>query len=140
MAAKQARAGHSTISRECCGSFTATSSLPGDEWVGGVLSFGEGDDAPAITVTMRDERCSMVNLDPDSASPAPEVMKAIVRANQNLRGNLWRGYSHRSTGGWTDRTPKCGHHLSEWGIGDVRSRSAGDERNSDPDADRSAQI
>ncbi len=32
-----------------------------DEWLGGVLSFGEGDDAPAIAVTMRDERCSMVN-------------------------------------------------------------------------------
>ena len=57
-----------------------------DEWLGGVLSFGEGDDAPAITVTMRDERCSMVNLDPDSASPAPEVMKAVVRANQNNAG------------------------------------------------------
>jgi len=57
-----------------------------DEWVGGVLSFGEGDDAPAITVTMRDVRCSMVNLDPDSASPAPEVLKAVVRANQNNAG------------------------------------------------------
>jgi len=57
-----------------------------DTWVGGVLSFGEGDDAPAIAVTMRDERCSMVNLDPDSAKPAPEVMKAIVRANQNNAG------------------------------------------------------
>jgi uncharacterized protein len=57
-----------------------------DEWLGGVLSFGEGHDAPAINVTMRDERCSMVNLDPDSASPAPEVMKAVVRANQNNAG------------------------------------------------------
>jgi MOSC domain-containing protein len=57
-----------------------------DEWVGGVLSFGEGDDAPAITVTMRDVRCSMVNLDPDSARPAPEVLKAVVRANQNNAG------------------------------------------------------
>ena len=57
-----------------------------DEWLGGVLSFGEGDDAPAINVTMRDERCSMVNLDPDTASPAPEVMKAVVRANQNNAG------------------------------------------------------
>jgi uncharacterized protein YcbX len=57
-----------------------------DEWVGGVLSFGEGDDAPAITVTMRDVRCSMVNLDPDSASPAPEVLKAVVRAHQNTAG------------------------------------------------------
>jgi uncharacterized protein YcbX len=57
-----------------------------DEWVGSVLSFGEGDDAPAINATMRDLRCSMVDLDPDSASPAPEVMKAIVRANQNNAG------------------------------------------------------
>lgn len=57
-----------------------------DEWLGGVLSFGEGDDASAITVTMRDLRCSMVNLDPDSASPAPEMMKAVVRANQNNAG------------------------------------------------------
>ena len=54
--------------------------------MGSVLSFGEGGDAPAIAVTMRDLRCSMVNLDPDSASPAPEVMKAIVRANQNNAG------------------------------------------------------
>jgi uncharacterized protein len=57
-----------------------------DEWLGGVLSFGEGDDVPAVTVTMRDLRCSMVNLDPDSASSAPEVMKAIVRVNQNNAG------------------------------------------------------
>ena len=57
-----------------------------DQWLGGLLSFGEGDEAPAIAVTMRDERCSMVNLDPDSASPAPEMMKAIVRMNQNNAG------------------------------------------------------
>src|SRR5882762_9759324 len=57
-----------------------------DEWLGGVLSFGEGDDAPAIAVTMRDVRCSMVNLDPDSASPAPEMLKAVVRANRNNAG------------------------------------------------------
>lgn len=55
-------------------------------WLGGVLSFGEGDDAPAISVTMRDVRCSMVTLDPDSASSAPEVLKAVVRANQNNAG------------------------------------------------------
>ena len=57
-----------------------------DEWVGGVLSFGEGSDAPAVAVTMRDERCSMLNIDPDSASRAPEMMKAVVRANQNCAG------------------------------------------------------
>jgi uncharacterized protein YcbX len=57
-----------------------------DEWLGGELSFGEGDDAPAITVTMNDVRCSVVNLDPDSARPAPEVLKAVVRVNQNNAG------------------------------------------------------
>ena len=57
-----------------------------DEWVGGVLSFGEGDDAPAVAVTMRDIRCSIVNLDPDSASSAPEVLKAVVRVHQNTAG------------------------------------------------------
>ena len=57
-----------------------------NEWLGGVLSFGEGDGAPAVTVTMPDVRCSMVNLDPDSAKPAPEVLKAIVQANQNNAG------------------------------------------------------
>jgi uncharacterized protein len=57
-----------------------------DEWMGGVLAFGEGDDAPAIAVTMHDVRCAVVNLDPDSASPAPEVLKAVVHANQNNAG------------------------------------------------------
>jgi uncharacterized protein YcbX len=57
-----------------------------DEWLGGVLLFGDGEDSPAVTVTMRDLRCVMVNLDPDSAGPAPEVMKTIVRANQNYAG------------------------------------------------------
>ena len=57
-----------------------------DEWLGGELLFGEGGDAPTIAVTMRDVRCSMVSLDPDSANPAPEVMKAVVRVNQNTAG------------------------------------------------------
>jgi uncharacterized protein YcbX len=35
---------------------------------------------------MRDERCSMVNLDPDSAHAAPDVQKAIVRAHENTAG------------------------------------------------------
>ena len=57
-----------------------------DEWVGGVLSFGAGDDAPAVSVTMRDVRCSMVNFDPDSARSAPEVLKAVVRVHDNTAG------------------------------------------------------
>jgi len=57
-----------------------------DEWVGGVLTFGEAEDAPAVTVTMRDARCAMVAIDPDEGTAAPEVLKAVVRANQNNAG------------------------------------------------------
>lgn len=57
-----------------------------DAWLGGVLSFGEGDDAPAVTVTLRDGRCAMVCFDPDSVRSAPEMLKAVVRANQNNAG------------------------------------------------------
>lgn len=57
-----------------------------DEWVGGVLTFGDADDAPAVTVTTRDVRCAMVNIDPDGGGLAPEVLKAVVRANGNNAG------------------------------------------------------
>ncbi|MEJ7597013.1 MAG: MOSC N-terminal beta barrel domain-containing protein [Kofleriaceae bacterium] len=55
-----------------------------DRWVGGVLGFGDTD--AAVSVTMRDVRCVMVNLDPDGGSASPAMMKAVVRANQNMAG------------------------------------------------------
>jgi uncharacterized protein YcbX len=57
-----------------------------NEWVGGVLRFGEADDAPAVSVTMRDLRCVIVNIDPDRADLAPEVLKAVAKANQTYAG------------------------------------------------------
>jgi hypothetical protein len=57
-----------------------------DEWVGGVLTFRDGEDAPAVAVTMRDVRCAMVNIDPDDGSLSPEVLKAALRANENNVG------------------------------------------------------
>jgi len=57
-----------------------------DDWVGGVLTFGEADDAPSIAVTRLDVRCAMVNIDPEGGSLAPEMMKACVRANDNNAG------------------------------------------------------
>jgi uncharacterized protein YcbX len=66
----------------------STTAIPFEEdrWLGGVLLFGDGADAPAVTLTQRDVRCAMVNIDPDDASLAPEVLKAVVRANQNVAG------------------------------------------------------
>jgi hypothetical protein len=57
-----------------------------DAWVGGTLTFGDGDSAPAVTVTLRDERCMMINLDPDTAVQDPRVMKAVVRMSGNYAG------------------------------------------------------
>ncbi len=57
-----------------------------DRWVGGVLSFGDDDKAPAIYVTNRDERCSMVNIDPDSALLCADVLKALVKSRENKAG------------------------------------------------------
>jgi len=57
-----------------------------DAWVGGALSFGEGLGAPTVAVTMRDLRCSMIAIDPDTAASTPEMVKAVVRANQNNAG------------------------------------------------------
>lgn len=57
-----------------------------DSWVGGLLSFGEGDQAATIGITNRDERCAMINFDPDSARAAPEILKAVVRERDNKAG------------------------------------------------------
>ena len=57
-----------------------------DRWVGGVLGFGATDESPAVSVTMRDVRCAMVNLDPDGGPASPGMMKAVVGANQNTAG------------------------------------------------------
>jgi MOSC domain-containing protein len=55
-------------------------------WLGGVIFFGDGDDAAVVSVSSHDVRCSIVNLDPDSARPAPEILKTVVRLNQNNAG------------------------------------------------------
>jgi uncharacterized protein len=57
-----------------------------DRWVGRTLLFGEGDSGAAVRVTMRDERCVMVNLDPDTVERDSEVMKTVVRMNENYAG------------------------------------------------------
>jgi uncharacterized protein YcbX len=57
-----------------------------DEWVGSTLVFGDGDRAAAVSVTMCDERCVMVNLDPDTGEKDTRVMKTVVRLNKNNAG------------------------------------------------------
>lgn len=63
-----------------------TTTFHEDAWVGGTLVFGEGDSMPAVSVTMRDLRCVMVNIDPDTASQDARVMKTVVGLNANNAG------------------------------------------------------
>lgn len=57
-----------------------------DRWVGRTLMFGEGDDCVAVKVYMKDERCRMVNLDPDTAERDVQVMRTVARLNKNYAG------------------------------------------------------
>ena len=42
--------------------------------------------SPAMSVTMRDKRCVMINLDPDTAEANADVMKTVIRMNENHAG------------------------------------------------------
>jgi uncharacterized protein len=57
-----------------------------DNWVGRTLLLGEGNNGPAVRITMKDERCVMVNFHPDTVERDSEVMKTIVRLNGNYAG------------------------------------------------------
>jgi hypothetical protein len=57
-----------------------------DKWVGRTLMFGEENSGAVLRITMRDERCVMVDLDPDTAERDSEVMKTVVRLNENYAG------------------------------------------------------
>ena len=57
-----------------------------DAWVGGRLVFGDHDAGPIVSITTRDERCVMINLDPDSAAADAQIMKTVVRLNDNFAG------------------------------------------------------
>lgn len=57
-----------------------------DAWVGGTLVFGNSEPKPAVSVTVRDLRCMMINLDPDTGTQDARVMKTVVRLNKNTAG------------------------------------------------------
>ena len=57
-----------------------------DQWVGKTLRFGTDDEGPAVSITMRDLRCVMINLDPATAESDTSVMKAALRLNTNHAG------------------------------------------------------
>lgn len=57
-----------------------------DTWVNGRLIFGEDETSPQIAVTMRDLRCMMINIDPNTGTQNPNIMKTALRLNDNYAG------------------------------------------------------
>jgi len=57
-----------------------------EAWLGRALSFGAGPDAPRIRLIRRDERCMMINLDPETAAQTPAVLREVVRTRDNCFG------------------------------------------------------
>lgn len=57
-----------------------------DQWMGGRLVFGSTEVGPMLSVTLRDLRCVMINLDPDTAKSDQRIMKTVVRLNDNNAG------------------------------------------------------
>jgi len=57
-----------------------------DDWVGKVLVFGENAEGGALSITLRDERCVMINFDPETAQATPSILKSVVRLHQNNAG------------------------------------------------------
>jgi uncharacterized protein YcbX len=62
------------------------SPFPEDAWVGRTLRIGEGEEAAAVSVCLRDVRCVMINLDPDTAAADARLLKAAVRLNETCTG------------------------------------------------------
>ncbi len=63
-----------------------SSRFPEDGWVGSQLTFGDARAGPRISVTERDERCSMIGIDPDSGAAMPQLLKAVVRQRASYAG------------------------------------------------------
>lgn len=64
----------------------ATAPFQEDGWIGGRLVFGKNEAGPTVSLTQRDLRCVMINLDPDTAQQDPTIMKAAVHLNDNNAG------------------------------------------------------
>lgn len=57
-----------------------------EQWLGGLLQFGEREDSARVRVYRRNERCMMINLDPASARQNPTVLRTVSHWRDALVG------------------------------------------------------
>jgi uncharacterized protein YcbX len=60
--------------------------FPEDAWVGQSLAFGNVGSGARASVTELDERCVMINFDPDTGVGSPNVLRTVVRERNNYAG------------------------------------------------------
>jgi uncharacterized protein YcbX len=65
-----------------------TRGVPAEEdgWLGSTLVFGDRADSLRVDAKERDERCMMINLDPDMAVQQPTVLRAVVQTRESCAG------------------------------------------------------
>ncbi len=59
---------------------------PEDNWVGRSIAFGNPRSGAKAAITELDERCVMINFDPDTGQTAPEILRAVVQYRDNYAG------------------------------------------------------
>ncbi len=57
-----------------------------DGWPGKTIGFTGGPDRPAIRITMRNRRCRIINIDPETGAEDARILAAVTRVNNNYTG------------------------------------------------------
>ena len=57
-----------------------------EEWLDGVLTFGDGPNPPRLRLNRPIKRCVMVNVDPKTAVTSPAILKTIAQQRDNCLG------------------------------------------------------
>jgi uncharacterized protein len=57
-----------------------------DSWIGHVIAFGSRAPAAAMSVSRRDLRCHMINLDPETAAPDLRILRAVSQSHDAYAG------------------------------------------------------
>ncbi|MFO7540892.1 MAG: MOSC domain-containing protein [Chloroflexota bacterium] len=57
-----------------------------EEWLDGVLTFGDGENAPRLRLNRPIQRCVMVTVDPETAEKSPQILKTIAQQRDNCLG------------------------------------------------------
>jgi uncharacterized protein len=65
---------------------TETRAFPEDKWVGGLLVFGDRPDSARVRANRKDQRCMVINLDPEQATQNPAILREVVQQRKNLAG------------------------------------------------------